>query len=217
MLSHIGSGAVIMQRRLEEGLAGRDLPDDFSPPVWDEWNAKSSEDKAASALVADDAFIDRLEALTDDERARFSFSLGPFTFDTTGLVSLRLNEHTLHTWDIEVARDSRGDAPPEGVSLVIDNLDLIGRFTARPDGGDLRRSRSRPATRAHVSRWTSRRTRSRSRPSLRPASVNPPPMSNYRPKPSSGWSMAGSTLQHTGDASGDAALLDRLRHVFPGP
>ena len=138
VLSHIGSGAVIMQRRLEEGLAGRTLPDDFSPPVWDEWNAKSSEDKAASALVADDAFIDRLEALTADERARFSFSLGPFTFDTTGLVSLRLNEHTLHTWDIEVARDGAATLPPEGVSLVIDNLDLIGGFTARPDGGDLR-------------------------------------------------------------------------------
>ena len=35
--------------------------------------------------------------------------MGPMQFDFGGLVGLRLNEHTLHTWDIEVVDDpSRG-------------------------------------------------------------------------------------------------------------
>src|SRR3954463_10791628 len=41
VLSHLGSGAVIMQRRLEDALAGQDTPDDFALGVWDTWNAKS--------------------------------------------------------------------------------------------------------------------------------------------------------------------------------
>ena len=41
VLSHIGSGAVIMRRNLEDVLAGRTTPDDFAPSVWDEWKAKS--------------------------------------------------------------------------------------------------------------------------------------------------------------------------------
>jgi hypothetical protein len=40
VLSHLGSGAVITHRRLEDALAGRKTPDDFALGVWDEWNAK---------------------------------------------------------------------------------------------------------------------------------------------------------------------------------
>jgi hypothetical protein len=41
VLSHLGSGTVITQRRLEDALAGRNTPEDFPPGVWDAWNAKS--------------------------------------------------------------------------------------------------------------------------------------------------------------------------------
>src|SRR5262245_17925470 len=101
-MSHIGSRAVIMRRRLEDGLAGRDVPDDFAPSVWDEWNAKSSKDKATDGLSADDELLVRIDALTPDERATASFKMGPLTLDARDLVAMRLNEHTLHTWDIEV-------------------------------------------------------------------------------------------------------------------
>src|SRR4051794_18741640 len=40
VLSHLGSGAVIMQRRLEDALSGQDTPDNFAPGVWSSWNAK---------------------------------------------------------------------------------------------------------------------------------------------------------------------------------
>ena len=47
VLSHIGSGAVIMQRRLEDIVQEKATPDDFAPGVWEIWNAKVARTKAA--------------------------------------------------------------------------------------------------------------------------------------------------------------------------
>ena len=55
VLSHLGSGAEILGRRLEDSLAGVDTPDDAAPAVWDVWNAKTPDAQAADALVADRA------------------------------------------------------------------------------------------------------------------------------------------------------------------
>ena len=41
VLSHLGSGAEIMQRRLDDTESGRETPESFAPSVWDDWNAKS--------------------------------------------------------------------------------------------------------------------------------------------------------------------------------
>ena len=51
VLSHLGSGAVIMRRGLQDALAGTQTPEDFAPGVWDEWNAKSPRAKTDDALV----------------------------------------------------------------------------------------------------------------------------------------------------------------------
>jgi hypothetical protein len=53
VLSHLGSAAVITQRRLEDGLAGQDTPDDFAPGVWDVWSAKEPVAQRDDALAAD--------------------------------------------------------------------------------------------------------------------------------------------------------------------
>lgn len=134
VLSHIGSGAVIMQRHLDDGLTATEMPDTFAPSVWDTWNAKSPRTQADDALAADAALLARLESLTDEERARFAWSMGPMSFDIEGFVGLRLNEHALHTWDIEVVADPEAALPPEVAAVVIDNLFLVARFTAKPTG-----------------------------------------------------------------------------------
>jgi len=134
VLSHIGSGAVILQRRLDAGLDGSPMPDDFAPRVWDEWNAKTPRAQAESALAADDDVLVRLDALTGEERERFAFSMGPMTFDLNGFIGLRLNEHALHSWDIAVALDDDATIPPDLAELVVDNLGLIARFTGKPVG-----------------------------------------------------------------------------------
>ncbi len=132
VLSHLGSGAVILLRRLEDGLVGTPTPDDAAPAVWDEWNARSPEAQAADVLEADRALLDRLRGLTDDERSRFRFDLGPMAFDLDGFVGLRLNEHALHLWDVEVALDPSATIAPDSVDAVVDNLGMFARFTGRP-------------------------------------------------------------------------------------
>jgi uncharacterized protein (TIGR03083 family) len=134
VLSHIGSGAVVMERRLADALADRSTPDDFAPSVWDEWNAKQSRAKADDALMADRALLERLDGLTDAERAAFRFAMGPIMVDFDGFVGLRLNEHALHTWDIEVALDPDARLQADAAALVVDNLGLIARYTGRPTG-----------------------------------------------------------------------------------
>jgi uncharacterized protein (TIGR03083 family) len=134
VLSHLGSGAVIMQRRLEDALAGQDRPDDFAPDVWDSWNAKSPVAQRDDALAADAALLACVDAVPPIERQHFTFAMGPMTFDFGQFLGLRLNEHAFHTWDIDVASDSAATIPVHVAALVIDNLELVARFTGEPTG-----------------------------------------------------------------------------------
>src|SRR3954451_4296817 len=93
VLSHLGSGAVIMKRRLDDALAGQDTPDDFAPRVWDTWNAKDPVAQRDDALAADAALLARLEAVPPDQRQAFASAMGPMTFGFTEFVGMRLNEH----------------------------------------------------------------------------------------------------------------------------
>jgi len=79
VLSHIGPGAVIMHRRLDDGLAGRDTPDDFAPGVWGTWNTKAPTAQRDDALVADAALLARIDTVTPDVREAFTFAMGPIT------------------------------------------------------------------------------------------------------------------------------------------
>jgi uncharacterized protein (TIGR03083 family) len=132
VLSHLGSGAVILRRRLDDTLDGVETPPDAAQAVWDIWNAKSPAAQAADALVADRELIDRLLGLNDAERSRFRFAMGPMSFDLAGFVGLRLNEHALHVWDIEVAFDPAATVAPEAVACIVDNLQMFARFTGKP-------------------------------------------------------------------------------------
>jgi uncharacterized protein (TIGR03083 family) len=134
VLSHIGSGAVIMQRHLEDSLDGRDTPDDFAPGVWEEWNAKTPAAKRDDALAADAALIARIEAVTPDERDKFATAMGPMTLGFEQFVAMRLNEHAFHTWDVEVVTDPAATIPTPVAELVVDNLELVARYTAKPTG-----------------------------------------------------------------------------------
>jgi uncharacterized protein (TIGR03083 family) len=136
VMSHVGSGAVITQRRLDDARRGDSTPDDFSPSVWDEWNAKSPRAKADDGLAVDRALVELLEQLVgaagDDDP--LEFEMGPMTFGLAEFVGLRLNEHALHTWDIEVALDPAATLPGASAAIAVDNLGFIMRYTARPTG-----------------------------------------------------------------------------------
>lgn len=134
VLSHLGSSAVISQRRLEDALAGQDTPQEHAPSVWEEWNAKTPTHQRREALGADADLLARLDAVPTPERERFAFQIGPMTLGFADFVAMRLNEHAFHTWDIEVLRDPSATLPPQAAAVVIDNLELVARFTARPTG-----------------------------------------------------------------------------------
>lgn len=132
VLSHLGSAAVITERRLQDALGGRDTPDDFAPGVWQTWNAKNPVAQRDDALAADAALLMHFEALGSEDRDRFSAAMGPMTLDFTRFVAMRLNEHAFHTWDIEVVREPAATLPQQVAALIVDNLDLVARFTAKP-------------------------------------------------------------------------------------
>jgi uncharacterized protein (TIGR03083 family) len=134
VLSHLGSGAVITRRRLDDTVAGRETPEDFAPGVWDEWNAKKPLAQRDDALAADAALLATLDATTPQQRSTFASSMGPLTLDFAQFVAMRLNEHALHTWDIDVVGDPTATIPQQASELLVDNLDLIARFTATPTG-----------------------------------------------------------------------------------
>jgi uncharacterized protein (TIGR03083 family) len=126
VLSHLGSGAVIFRGQFGGGL---DMQ-----AVWDEWNAKTPDAQAADVLLADRALQDRLAELTPDDEARLRFAMGPMELDLTTFLSMRINEHALHTWDVAVADDPSATVPDAAAALIVDTLPMISRFGGKPTG-----------------------------------------------------------------------------------
>ena len=87
-----------------------------------------------SGSAADRKFTNSLASVTDDDRRRFSFEMGPIKEDFAGFTALRLNEHAVHTWDIEVALDPTATLLADATDFVIDRLQLIVGFTGKASG-----------------------------------------------------------------------------------
>jgi uncharacterized protein (TIGR03083 family) len=213
VLSHLGSGAVIAQRRLDDALAGSPTPDDFNPGVWDEWNAKAPRTKVDDGLAADGAFVARLEAVAPGERDRFKTPMGPLELDWDAFVGMRLNEHLLHEWDVMVSVDPAATLAADGTALVVDNLELIGRFTAKPNGDP--RTITVGTTDPHRSFAVT----------IEPGTITFAPASSAEQPDLSMPAESFVRLvygrldpDHTPrSVVGDAAALHQLRAVFPGP
>jgi hypothetical protein len=93
--------------------------------------------------LADEALLERILELTPEERESFQFNLGPMVLDFTAAVALRLNEHAIHVWDIEEAFDKSATLQRDAVPYLVDNLELVIRFTAKTTGsGDVLRVRT---------------------------------------------------------------------------
>ena len=133
-LSHLGSGAVIFEHRLNDVLADTPTPPDYFNSVWDEWNAKTPEAQGRDSILADRSAIDRLGELTEEERSRVHVAFGPFEVGYEGFVTLRLSEHALHTWDVQVALDPTAVLSDDAVDVLIDNLATITSFASKPVG-----------------------------------------------------------------------------------
>jgi uncharacterized protein (TIGR03083 family) len=132
-LSHLGSGAVIFRRSVLDALSGEAPPDGFNQSVWDEWNAKSPQDQARDVLTVDDAAVTAVTGISEDQRG-VTIALGPWTLDFDAYVGLRLAEHVLHTWDVEVALDPAATVPGAEAAVAIASVPLIVPFAGKPTG-----------------------------------------------------------------------------------
>jgi uncharacterized protein (TIGR03083 family) len=211
VLSHLGSGAVITRRRLADALTDRPTPDDFAPGVWGTWNAKTPTAQRDDALTADAELMTALEAVTPAQRDVFTSPMGPMTLGFTDFVGMRLNEHAFHTWDIEVTRDPDAVLPLRVAELVVDQLDLVARFTAKPTGDTttLTVAIRDPERRFQVSLTPDSATFGPADPAA-PADLTLPAEAFSR--------LVYGRLDADHASSGDhSSALDVLRQVFPGP
>ncbi len=135
VLSHLGSQAEIFGLFLAAGLTGQDPPgrEEFMP-IWETWNAKSPQAQASDALRADQATLGQFESLDDEQRARLRLQMFGLDLDVTGLASMRLSEHAVHTWDVAVALDPAATIEPDAVALLVDMLSQFAGRSAKPDG-----------------------------------------------------------------------------------
>jgi uncharacterized protein (TIGR03083 family) len=133
-MSHLGSGAVIASQNFDNITSGAEADPDFNKKTWDEWNAKEPAAQVADALVVDAALLDRLQMLDEEGRDKFEFSMGPMKFDFDAYVSLRLNEHALHTWDIEVTTNGSATVPEDAAAILVDHVAMYVGFSGKANG-----------------------------------------------------------------------------------
>jgi uncharacterized protein (TIGR03083 family) len=212
VLSHLGSGAVILSRRLHDITSGTETPDDFAPSVWDEWNAKTPRAQADDALAADDAVTQALESVAPAERESLIFSMGPLSLGFNEFAGLRLNEHVFHTWDIAVVLDDTAELPQDATALVVDNLGLIARFSGRPDGQDRTVAiHTTDPERDFVVRLSADGVE------LAAGTTGQEPDMSLPAEAFSRLVYGRLDPDHAPAVTGDTALLTILRAVFPGP
>jgi uncharacterized protein (TIGR03083 family) len=133
VLSHLGSGAEIHRLNLEAAVTGGERPGQADmQAVWDRWNAKTPQEKAADAVVADARFVEAAVALDDGRKDSLRFSMGPMELDLAGFLGTRLAEHTLHSWDIAVVVDPAATLPEDATGLILPSLARIVGFVGRP-------------------------------------------------------------------------------------
>jgi uncharacterized protein (TIGR03083 family) len=134
VLSHLGSQSEIFTLFVDAGLNGTEPPSNETfGPIWDAWNAKSPAAKSSDALAADATFLQHVERLDPEHLARFELSLFGMEVDATRLLGMRLGEHALHSWDVEVVFDEEAVLAPDATELLVDSLNTIASRVGKPE------------------------------------------------------------------------------------
>ncbi len=138
VMSHLGSGAEIFTLFLRSGLDGSAAPErEVFAQIWDVWNAKSPQDQAADSLTVDAAFLDQVRAAEPGQRDSFGIEMFTGFQDLAGFLQMRLNEHTVHSWDVLVALDPTTGLAADGVALILDQLPVMVARASKPSEADL--------------------------------------------------------------------------------
>ncbi|GAA0232804.1 maleylpyruvate isomerase N-terminal domain-containing protein [Cryptosporangium japonicum] len=141
VLSHLGSGAEINGLILDSGVEQTPAPEpEAFRAIWAVWDAKDPDAQAADALDSDARLVENVEALTAEQRENAVFPLWFGPADLATFVAMRLSEHAVHTWDVEVMLDPSATVLPEAVGTVLEYAKGLVGFAGKPG----------PAGRIHV-------------------------------------------------------------------
>lgn len=137
VLSHLGTQADLFSLLLDCGLAGTPPPGrETMLPIWQRWDALPPELQVSESLDANERLVRRLEAVEPSQVAAFRVSVMGRELDFTGLLTVRLAEHAVHTWDVAVALDPGAVLTPDAAAVLVDYLpgmaDRVGKPAAQP-------------------------------------------------------------------------------------
>jgi uncharacterized protein (TIGR03083 family) len=133
VLSHLGSQTEIFSVYLDAALEGREPPgSEIFQPIWDAWNGRSVKRQSADSIAASEAFVSRVEALSDEQLAGLHAELFGMDLDAVGVFRMKLGEHAVHTWDVAVALDPSAEVATEAVELLVDGLGDLVAHSGKP-------------------------------------------------------------------------------------
>ena len=135
VLSHLGSGAVIGLATLDAALDGKPNPGpDANRLVWVVWDAMTPSERAAGYLTANADLLARYDGFDAATRADLRIDLGflPEPVDVAGAGRFRLNEFTLHSWDVRVVADPAATLRADAVPLLLEVEGFMLGWLAKP-------------------------------------------------------------------------------------
>ena len=139
VLAHLGSQAQIFELFLEAGLGEHPVPgSEVFGPIWDVWNAKDPLAWRDDSLAASEVEVRTYESLDDATIDAFRISMFGMDLDLAGLLRMRLSEHAVHTWDIEVMSDPTATVAVDAVHLLLDGLGSAAARGGKPQGESFR-------------------------------------------------------------------------------
>jgi uncharacterized protein (TIGR03083 family) len=128
VLSHLGSGAEIFGLLVEAGLHGREAPgQEQNQAIWAIWDAKSPQDQARDGVAEDGELVELLASIPTEKRLAWRLSIWGSERTLADVIVMRLAEHTLHTWDVEVIRNPEATVAGDAAGLILDfQMQLVG-------------------------------------------------------------------------------------------
>jgi len=135
VISHLGSGAVISSKIIDDAVAGQSAFDgSFNRGVWDRWDAMSTVERRDEFLVVAHESMAKYEALTAEQLDSLTTNLGfmPTPVGMDFATRIRLNEFTLHSWDIRVMADPSAQLRAEAVPCLLEHTAFAMGWYAKP-------------------------------------------------------------------------------------
>jgi uncharacterized protein (TIGR03083 family) len=135
VLSHLGIGADIWLAALDAAVSGQpDRGSDADQGVWARWKAMEPAERAPAYLAANAAMLARYDSIAPTVLDTLRVDLGvlPHPVDVATTALFRLNEFTLHSWDVRVALDPTATLHPDAVPVLLDHVGPLLSRVANP-------------------------------------------------------------------------------------